>query len=70
LNDTTRIGLATLRCLGRAASDAETTAALAYLDRFASELETTGTTPDEARRAAWQSFCQVLLSSNEFLYVD
>jgi len=70
LNDTARIGLTTLRCLGRAASDAETTAALAYLKRFANELEATGTTPEEARRAAWQSFCQVLLCSNEFLYVD
>ncbi|MFI5458125.1 MAG: PSD1 and planctomycete cytochrome C domain-containing protein [Isosphaerales bacterium] len=69
-NDTARIGLATLYCLGRAASDAETTAALAYLERFVTELETTGTTPEEAKRAAWQSFCQVLLCSNEFLYVD
>jgi Protein of unknown function (DUF1553)/Protein of unknown function (DUF1549)/Planctomycete cytochrome C len=70
LDDPARIGQATLRCLGRAASHAETTATLAYLERFAKELETTGTSPAEARRGAWQSFCQVLFCSNEFLYVD
>ncbi len=66
-NDPARIDQATLRCLGRSASPAETTATIAYLGRFARDLETTGTSPKEARRAAWQSFCQVLFCSNEFL---
>ena len=70
LNDQARIGQATLRCLGRSSGRVETTATLAYLERFANDLETTGTPPAEARAAAWQSFCQVLFCSNEFLYVD
>ncbi len=70
LDDAARIRDVSWLCLGRPASDAEVTAAFSYLERFANELRQAGQSPDDARLLAWQSLCQVLLCSNEFLYVD
>ena len=37
---------------------------------YVADARRLGRTEEEAKRSAWQSFCQMLLCSNEFLYVD
>jgi hypothetical protein len=65
-DDAGRVRSAHLRALGRPATDDEVREALAYLDSYAARAKPGG----DARLAAWQSYCQVLFCSNEFLYVD
>jgi cytochrome c553 len=65
-DDAARVRSAHLRTLGRPATDDEVREALAYLDGYAARAKSA---PD-ARLAAWQSYCQALFCSNEFLYVD
>jgi hypothetical protein len=43
---------------------------LAFLAEYQKELATTGITPAEAEREAWQSFARIILSSSEFVYID
>ncbi len=53
--------------LGRRPAEAEVARALAFVDRY----DTPSSKNDEAaQHAAWQALCRVILSSNEFLYVD
>jgi hypothetical protein len=65
-DDCGRVRLAHVRALGRPATDDEVREALAYLDGYAAKAKP----GSDARLAAWQSYCQVLFCSNEFLYVD
>ncbi len=44
--------------------------AIANIAQFQAELAATGCSGEELERAAWTSFARVLLSANEFLYVD
>jgi len=60
-DDAVRVGRAYRIALGREPSPGEALEAGAYL----AELEKKRT-----RAEAWQSFCRVLMASNEFLYVD
>jgi hypothetical protein len=69
-SDTQRIAHGFRRALAREASPEEVTTTHAFLDRFAALAMSKGRTPEEARLAAWQSFCQTLLCRNEFLYVE
>jgi len=65
LDDAQRIQRAYLISLGRKPADREMQDAVQYVRNFpgkGSELET--------RLEGWQSFCQVLMASNEFNYVD
>jgi hypothetical protein len=41
-----------------------------YLSAYADRLSAMGQTPAAAERAAWLSLARVLLSANEFLYID
>jgi hypothetical protein len=41
-----------------------------FLDRYEKLAVEKGRKADDARLAAWQSFCQTLLCRNEFLYVE
>jgi hypothetical protein len=68
LTDDQRIGLVHLLALGRRSTGPESAECLDYLNRYvmAARVGSEG----ERRLAAWQSLCQVLLSSNEFLYVE
>ena len=52
-----------LQVIDRHPSPAEIDAAFTYVDQYKQKFHV-----DEA--AAWQSFCHVLLTSNEFLYLD
>jgi hypothetical protein len=64
-NDARRVDAAYLRVLNRTPSPEEADSALTYIQHYASKYG--GKTPE---LDAWQSFCHILLSSNEFLYVD
>jgi hypothetical protein len=69
-DDTARLRRAYARALGRSPTPAETARASAFLTRADALLARAE--PDAAKRRArvWQALCQVLLASNEFVYVD
>ena len=58
------------RVFSRPASELEVSRALAYLDQYRQELEPLKMKPEEQEQRTWQSLCRVLISSNEFLFVD
>ena len=62
-----RIRLAYRLALGRVATDDEVKEALAYLERIRGPLNAASAADD---RAAWASYLRVLLSSNEFIFVE
>ena len=63
LTDEARIASLYLRVLNRTADAGEVAAALQYVNAFKQKFA-----GDDAK--AWQSFCRVLMASNDFLYVD
>jgi len=71
--DDQRVAVAYQQTLGRAPTAEEAREALGYLEGYRSKALAAArgkgavTTPT---LDAWQSFCRVLLSSNEFIYVD
>ncbi len=65
-----RIAWAYLSAYGRPVKSDECDRALAYLDAFAAESASAGATREEAQREAWASYARVLLTSNEFVYVE
>jgi hypothetical protein len=68
--DASGVAAAYRLALGRMPSAEETAEAMAFLQRYVSLAASKGRKPEEAHSAAWQSFCQVLLVRNEFLYVE
>ncbi len=58
-SDSARVERASLASLGRQASPEEVRAALEYLRGYPG-----------AKDAAWQSYCKLLLASNDFIYVN
>ena len=68
--DSERIQRAFQLVYGRAASPAEIADGVRYLRDAAVELKASATPEDGRRRAALASFMHVLLSSDEFLFVD
>jgi len=69
-DDAARINQAYLQAYSRPAAGAETAAVQAYLRQYEQRLA--GTEPDASKRraAAWQSFCQLLFASSEFVYIN
>jgi hypothetical protein len=65
-----RIDYAFRLAYGRPAKGEEVKEAMAYLRKVREELQAVKTAPDHLRRASLASYLRVLLSSNEFLYVD
>lgn len=65
-DEAARIRLAYLTAWGREPSEGEVTKARAFLDEQQSEYGDAG----DARKRARIDFCQMLLASNEFLYVE
>ena len=65
LTDAGRIEQAYLIALTRRPEPAEIDTALSYIDNLEKKIAA-----PEAHQTAWQSFCHVLLSSNEFLYLN
>ena len=62
--------LAYRRVYGRAPTANETGRALEFIARYQSSLAGATIEPAEARVRAWQSLCRVLISSNEFMYLE
>lgn len=70
LTDVQRIELAHRLAYGRSVTASEMEETATFLKLF-QESPTLGEKPEAERRsAAWQAFCQSLLCSNEFLYVE
>jgi cytochrome c553 len=65
LSDEARVRLAYLRILNRQATREEVAQSLTYLDAVKQKHA-----PENTPVTAWQSLCRVLLSSNDFLYLD
>ena len=59
-----RVREAYMRVLSREPDASELDGAMSYVAGFASRSE------DESARDAWQSYCRILLASNDFIYVD
>ncbi len=60
-----RVSTAYLRILNRPASAQEIASGLQYLEAFKQKFA-----GDKAEAKAWQSFCRILMASNDFIYVD
>ncbi len=56
--------------MAREPSEAEVTESQEYIDLVTRTLTDAGVPADDAEHAAWQSFSRVLLSTNEFFYVE
>ncbi|MEP7336939.1 MAG: DUF1549 and DUF1553 domain-containing protein [Acidobacteriota bacterium] len=65
LGDAERLKTAYFRILNRAPAEDETAKALGYISAFKQKFA-----GEAAEMKAWQSFCRVLMASNEFTYVD
>ncbi len=55
---------------GRPPSDRELERAAAFIAAYTESLIGNQTAPEQARMKAWQSLCRVILSANEFIYVE
>jgi Protein of unknown function (DUF1553)/Protein of unknown function (DUF1549)/Planctomycete cytochrome C len=71
--DRQRVAMAYLYILGRKPNDGEVEEVLSYRNALQKPLADSVKNPQESPvpdLKAWQSLCRVLLSSNEFIYVD
>ncbi len=69
-DDAARVQAAFRIVFSRAAAPVEVERHLAFLHRIESSLAERVPEAAERRARAWQSFCRVLLSTNEFLYLE
>ena len=65
-----RIDRAHQLAFGRRATAVEQTETAAFLMQIAESPAVADDAPEEREKLAWQAFCQALLCSNEFLYVE
>ena len=70
LDDAGRIDRAHARALGRRARPEEIAEALDYVAAWTESTAGQARPADSRREEAWQSWCQALLCSNEFAYLD
>ncbi len=68
--DTKRIERTYLKLFSRPPHSAEVAEGIAYLAKYAAALEAKEKDADKRRKMAWDSLCQILLASNEFIYVN
>jgi hypothetical protein len=66
----TRIKLATALAWNRPPTSEEIERQSAYVERYARELARAGAPQESIEREAWASLARVVLTANEFLYVD
>jgi len=55
---------------GRPANPSEIEKATGYVERYKAELARAGAAQDQLESEAWWSYARIVLTSNEFLYVD
>ncbi|HWE35200.1 MAG TPA: PSD1 and planctomycete cytochrome C domain-containing protein [Isosphaeraceae bacterium] len=65
-----RVRLAHELAYGRPPTGRETSAAIDYIGRYVRELSRANAPRNRVEREAWTSYARVLLSSNEFFYLD
>jgi hypothetical protein len=70
LDDKTRISRLYRKAYGREASEQEKSRALALVQEVESTLAARENDVTRRRLHAWSSLCQVVLSANEFVYVN
>jgi hypothetical protein len=68
--DAQRLTWAYRLALGRMPQASEVNEVAGFLAGYQQRMRARGQKHDEARLAAWQSFCQTLFCRNEFLYID
>jgi hypothetical protein len=69
-DDDARVDAAYQRAYSRPPSPQEISRALQFVGHYQADLADQKVEPAEARVRAWQALCRVILSSNEFMYVD
>ncbi|HAH45008.1 MAG TPA: hypothetical protein DCM07_09155 [Planctomycetaceae bacterium] len=65
-----KVNLIYERVFSRPATEEETSRALEYLKLYRGELDALELPQEEKTQLTWQSLCRVLISSNEFLFVN
>jgi hypothetical protein len=65
-----RIGRMTQLAYNRPATTDEIARAENYLAQYRNLASTTGLNPTRADTEAWQSYARVILTANEFFYID
>ena len=69
-DDAARVTLVYLRAYSRPPTEPETSRALQFIAHYQSDLARQNIEAGEARLRAWQALCRVILSSNEFMYLE
>ncbi len=69
-DDAARVKLVYLRAYSRPPTEPETNRALQFITRYQLDLAQRNVEADELRLRAWQALCRVILSSNEFIYLE
>jgi hypothetical protein len=70
ISEDERLDEACQRILGRPAAPDECSEWRSFLDRYQRAASLAGDSPARRRSLAWRGLCRVLLSSNEFVYVN
>ena len=70
LDDSARIQQVFERSYSRPPTQRETDRALAYIGQYAQAMQAAEKTAAESRLRAWQSFCRIVIASNEFIYIE
>ena len=70
MNDEERVGSIYNKILLRQPTRTELDASLAFVETFSSIIAADGVVEKDMLRKTWQAFCQALLASNEFVYLD
>ena len=70
VGDDERIDLAHRRCYGRPATEAEQREAVGFRDAYLAATADEPRPLAERELEAWQAWCQVLVCSNEFVYIE
>jgi cytochrome c553 len=69
-DETARIRLLYERAYSRPPTDSEISRSLAFLERYTSASIAASKSTEVARLQAWRALCRVVLSANEFVYVE
>jgi hypothetical protein len=70
VDDRQRVMAAYVQAFGRLARSEEVNRALRFIERFQAGLNTSESKLESDRIESWQAFCQALLASAEFRYLD
>jgi hypothetical protein len=70
ISEDERMNAATYQAIGRPQNDAEKAVAQRFFIAYELALEEAVPDPAERRRRIWDVYCQALLASNSFAYVE